>query len=185
MDKVTFITTAIADTQATIRSIDVKIAALLTGMLLPLSSLGHIWSHLLHLSSRCQWVTITIGILFFFLWILAVLLLVRAISAIDNPAQHILNIETYKGSFYGVGLYKFGFQDMILNRSINKATKNVTEFLEEYPNDLIAITAELTFEHMKLIYIRDIKLFRLNLSLKIGFIWLLLGIIIYVISKLT
>jgi len=45
-----FILAAINDAQATIRSIDVKVAALLTGLLIPIASIGKIWSYLIQLS---------------------------------------------------------------------------------------------------------------------------------------
>ncbi|MDD5052501.1 MAG: hypothetical protein PHO27_07205 [Sulfuricurvum sp.] len=185
MEKIDFISVAINDTQSTIRAIDVKIGALLTGMLLPIASLGKIWGHLNHLSLAInQVIAIIAGILFFSLWILAVLLLVRAISAIDSPTNHIIDSNQYKGSFFGAYLYRFGWRDLILNRTKNKAIKKVSQFLCDYPDSADSIALELTFEHMKLIYIRDMKLFRLNIALKIGFAWLSLGIGIYIFSKL-
>lgn len=184
MEKIDFITMALVDTQSTIRAIDVKIGALLTGMLLPIASLGKIWWHLNHISLAINHVVVIMaGIFFFSLWIFSVLLLVRAISAIDSPTNHIINSDQYKGAFYGAYLYKFGWRDMIVNRAENKATKEVNQFVDDYPDSRETTVLALTFEHMKLIYIRDIKLFRLNLALKLGFIWLSLGISVYVFSK--
>lgn len=186
MEKIDFIAIAINDTQSTIRAIDVKIGALLTGMLLPVSALGKIWAHLNHISLATNLaIVIIIGLLFFVFWVSIVLLLVRAISAIDSPTNHIINSNQHNGAFYGAYLYKFGWKDVILNRSKNKATKEVHQFVDDYPDSAEKIVLALTFEHMKLIYIRDMKLFRLNLALKIGFIWLSLGIGIYIYSKLV
>jgi len=185
MDKKSdFILSAIHDSQSTIRSIDVKVAALLTGMLVPISSLGKIWNHLVHISSlTSNCVAILIGTSFLLLWLIAILSLVRTLSAIDNPADHIVNSSEYKGIFYGGGLFRFGWLDVLLNRSVIKANKDVAAFSQTYPDNENEIVSELSFEHMKLIYIREIKLYRFASSLKIAFVWLVMGIAIYLYSK--
>lgn len=183
--KIDFILAAINDTQGTIRSIDVKVGALLAALLLPLSFIEKILGHLIHISViLSMYAAFPIGIIFFITWFVALFSLARTISAIDNPRDHIVNSKDHKGSFYGAGLYKFGWLDILLNRKIIKADKDVSAFSQEYPETEKKIISELSFEHIKLIYIREIKLFRLNAALKIAFIWLLLGMTIYSYSKL-
>lgn len=186
MDKKSeFILSGIYDTQATIRSIDVKVAALLTGLVIPLSSLGKIYSHLSHIYSlTIPWLACLIGVVFFFMWLAALFSLVSTLSAIDNPAKHIINSDNYKGVYYGGGLFEFGFLDVFLNRSIIKANKDVANFSLNYPCNEEEIVLELSFEHMKLIYIREIKLHRFKHSMTIATTWLLLGLGIYFYSKL-
>lgn len=182
--KIEFIEAAISDTQATIRATDVKVGVLLAGMLLPISSLGKIWNHFVHLSSlSAPWIAIIIGVIFFLMWIIAIVSLVRTISAIDNPSAHIINSGDFNGSFYGGGLYRFNLPDAILNRAIIKANKDVLKFSNEYPENENSIILELTFEHMKLIYIREIKLYRLNIALITSSAWFIIGITVYAISK--
>ncbi len=184
-DKKSFILVAINDAQATIRAIDVKVGALLAGLLLPLSSIGKIWTHVFHISVISnQYIAIFVGLTFLIFWLLAVYSLIRTLSAIDNPANHIVNSVNCKGSFYGGGLYDFGWMDTLLNRSIIKANKDVATFSQSYPNCEDGLVSELTFEHMKLVYIRELKLFRFKASLRLAFVWLLIGMGIYFYSKL-
>ncbi len=186
MDKIDFIAAAINDTQNTIRATDVKIAALLTAMLLPLSLLGTIWAHFLHLSSvLSSYFAVVSGVLFFLTWIISIIALIKTISAIDNPATHIVNSGNFKGSFYGGGLYSFSFIDTFLNREIIKAKKDVASFSKDYPDTKDGFIEELTFEHIKLIYIREIKLFRLSIAIKAAQLWFLVGLAIYVLSKMS
>jgi hypothetical protein len=185
MDKKSdFILSAIHDAQSTIKSIDVKVAVLLTGMLVPISSLGKVWNHLINISSlTSNFVAILIGVLFLLLWLTAIFSLVTTLSAIDNPANHVVNSSEYNGVYYGGGLYQFGWLDVLLNRAVIKANKDVTSFSQTYPDNESDIVSELSFEHMKLIYIRELKLHRFKSSLKIAFVWLIIGITIYIYSK--
>lgn len=172
-NKAQFIAAAIQDSQATIRATDVKVGALLTGLLLPFTQISQIWKNFGELASLLGHQTVTI--VFFALWITAIFTLVRTISAIDNPANHIVNENICKGSFYSGGLYTFAILDFFLNRSIIKANKDITNFALTYPCSVEKIEQELSFEHMKLVYIREIKLHRLNFSLKISMLWFAFG----------
>ena len=139
-------------------------------------------SHISDLSNQC--IAIIIGLTFFICWLLALYSLVRTLSAIDNPASHIVNSDDYTGSFYGGGLFDFGWSDTLLNRSVIKANKDVVTFSQRYPNSADELISELTFEHMKLVYIRDLKLFRFKASLWLASAWVLIGIGIYFYSKM-
>lgn len=180
-NKAQFIMAAIEDCQATIRATDVKVGALLAGLLLPFSQISHIWKYLTQLSEMIESQNVTF--VFFFLWFTAICVLIRTISAIDNPADHIVNGNTCKGSFYSGGLYRFGFLDSLLNREVIKADKDVANFSLSYPNSPDEIELELSFEHMKLIYIREIKLHRLNFSLKVSAFWFVFGVGAFIYLK--
>ena len=179
--KAQFISAAIADCQATIRATDVKVGALLAGLLLPFSQVSHIWDYLTQLSAILERQTVTF--IFFGIWFVAICALVRTISAIDNPANHIVNESSCKGSFYSGGLYSFGFLDSLLNRDLVKASKDVANFAQSYPDTPDEIELELSFEHMKLIYIREIKLHRLNFALKVSAIWFAFGMCAFLYLK--
>ncbi|MGF1909204.1 hypothetical protein L4C38_07175 [Vibrio kasasachensis] len=168
-----FIMAAIQDCQATIRATDVKVGALLAGLLLPFSQISQIWKYLDQLSTLLEYNAVTY--IFFVLWFLAICSLVRTISAIDNPVNHIVNESTCKGAFYGGGLYRFEFLDSLLNREIIKADKDIANFAATYPDTPDDIELELSFEHMKLIYIREIKMHRLAFSLKVTALWFIVG----------
>ncbi|EKA7371671.1 hypothetical protein OL330_000860 [Vibrio parahaemolyticus] len=176
-----FIMAAIQDCQATIRATDVKVGALLAGLLLPFSQITQVWKYLDQLSTFIECNAVTY--LFFALWFLAICSLVRTISAIDNPSNHIVNESTCKGAFYGARLYRFGFLDSLLNREVIKADKDIASFAETYPDTPDGIELELSFEHMKLIYIREIKMHRLDFSLKIAALWFILGICAFLYLK--
>ncbi|EHK9576328.1 MULTISPECIES: hypothetical protein [Vibrio] len=176
-----FIMAAIQDCQATIRATDVKVGALLTGLLLPFSKISQIWNYLEQLSTLIEHNAVTY--LFFTLWFLAICSLVRTISAIDNPSSHIVNESACKGTFYSGGLYRFGFLDSLLNREFIKADKDIASFAATYPDTPDDIELELSFEHMKLIYIREIKLHRLNFSLRLSAIWFAVGLCAFIYLK--
>lgn len=185
VNKIDFIAAAIHDVQDTIRASDFKVGALLTGMLIPASSIGKIWTHFTLFSKQIPlWLCIIIGVLFFVLWVSIIFVLIRTISAIDNPSNHIINSGEFKGSFYGGGLYKFNPIDAFVNRDVIKASKDVQHFTMDYPEHEDEIIAELTFEHLKLIYIRDAKIYRLNCSIKFASLWLSIGMFVYFYTKI-
>lgn len=177
----------VSDIQATIRAIDVKAGALLTVLLLPLASLGKIWNHLTAISTSFhQVIGIILGFLFFLLWLCVLFILVKIISPLDNPSCHINNTNSCVGVFYSGHLYggAFSFADYFFNSRGIYASKSTSEFLEELPESDDLIIKELAFEQMKLVYIRDIKLFRLNMALTLAGLWLLTSIVVYFFSKI-
>ncbi|HHX8446647.1 TPA: hypothetical protein ACVO1C_003000 [Vibrio diabolicus] len=180
-NKTHFIAAAIQDCQATIRATDVKVGALLAGLLLPFAQISQIWGYLGDLALLIE--THVFTIVFFFFWFFAIFSLVRTISAIDNPASHIVNEDTCKGTFYGTKLYDFSFLDSFLNRDVVKAKKDITNFASAYPSSIQDIELELSFEHMKLIYIREIKLHRLKFALQLSAAWFVLGVCAFIYFK--
>lgn len=181
-----FIKEAILDTQTTIRALDTKIGALLAALLIPFPFLGRIWSHVTYI---CTLEPKLLGQILFFsffiAWALAILSLARGLSAIDNPAKHIINSNKQKGIFYGGGLFEFGIIDSVLNRRIIKSSKDVKSHLAELPSSQEEINEELAFEQMKLIYIRDIKIYRLKAGSNLAYLWLSLSASIFLISKFS
>lgn len=186
-NKVLFMLAAVGDIQATIRAIDVKAGALLTALLLPLASLGKIWNHLTAISASFHdFVGIIFGSLFFLLWLCVLFILVKIISPLDNPSCHVTNTNSCTGVFYSGHLYGgiFSFADYFFNGRIICASKSTSEFLEELPVSDDLLIKELAFEQMKLVYIRDIKLFRLNMALTLAGLWLLVSVVVYLFSKI-
>jgi len=179
-----YLLTAINDTQATIRAIDVKVAALLAAVLIPISKLGSIIYHLKRFTELSpNWIFCIFTILFLIAWALTLIAFFRAIDGIDNPACHIVNANDRKGTFYGGGLYELGLWDVFFNRKEIKANKDPNTFSQSLPNNETEIENELAFEQMKLIYIREMKLNRLHWGYRFLLIWFILGIFIYFISN--
>ncbi len=184
-NKKDFIILAINDTQSTIRAIDVKASILLAVAISPLSSIGKIWNHFtIGLASYPDCYTPVLGAVFTILWTLILVSLGRTISAVDNPSEHIVDSSLLKGSLYGGGLFKLNLLDTLYNRKGLKSTKDVATLIDDYPNDEDEENKELVFEHLKLIYIREIKLNRFNFAMKSSFYWLMTGLIVYILSKL-
>lgn len=182
--KTDFLMAAISDTQATIRAIDVKVAALLVGILAPFANTNRVFGHLGHFGIQSpQWLTLGIAVLFLCAWLFGLAALVRAIGAIDNPAQHIINASACVGSFHAGGLYKLGLLDVFLNRDIIKASKDPLSYAAQLPDSKEAIEGELVFEQMKLAYIRDVKFNRLAWGMRFSLLWFILGIGIFISSK--
>lgn len=182
--KADFIAAAILDTQATIRAVDVKVAAFLVAILSPLGNVNRIFAHLGHFGNQSpRWIFLFIVVAFLVTWVFALVALVRAIGAIDNPSRHIINSSSLKGSFYAGGLYKLGIVDVFLNREIIKASTDPMTFAAQIPGTSAEMEVELVFEQMKLVYIRDIKFNRLNWGMRFSLAWLVLGIGIFVFSK--
>lgn len=167
-DKNEFIISAINDAQATIRAIDVKAGAFLASLFLPVPYLDKVLKYLN--SINFPFPSNYFCYFFLFIWLLSIVSLARALSSIDNPSNHILGPNNCKGGYYGGGLFELGIIDSIFNRDQIMSKKNVINFSIDYPHDENQIREELTFEHMKLIYIRDMKNYRLGFSLKLVFI---------------
>lgn len=183
-DQNNFVSAAILDIQATIRALDVKVSALLVGILAPLANVGRVFWYLDHFRTQSpHWLFLLIFAIFLATWVLALLALVRAIGAVDNPAEHIINSNKQRGTFYSAGLYKLGLIDVFINRDIIKASKDPQSFAADLPKSDDEIELELVFEQMKLAYIRDIKLKRLCWGQRFAFIWFTLGIFIFLYSK--
>lgn len=183
-NKITFLNSAIADTQATIRAIDVKVGTLIVLVLAPFSSLSKIFGHIDNIcKSQPQYLWIIVSITFLAMWLLAISTLVRAISAINNPADHIVNSDQYKGSFYGGGMYNFCIIDSLSNRVSIKSAKDISTYYQDIPSSQEDIERELIFEKMKLIYIRDLKAHRLKWGIHFSTAWLVLGSIIFLSSR--
>lgn len=185
MDKPSeFILAAINDTQATIRAIDIKVAAILVAIMAPLQNVHRVVKHLEKFSSSTPtYIHGLIIVLFLVTWLLALICLVRAISAVDNPSSHIISSSGQSGIYFSGGLFSVKFFDAFINRDIIKANKDPASFFAMIPNQDDMIAKELAFEQMKLVYIREIKMNRLRWGLNFSQTWFVLGVAIYVTSK--
>lgn len=179
-----FVIAAVADAQATIRGLDVKLAALLVAVLVPIPLLSSIAECFAGIYSR--WSGVLVGsalIVFSLCWALAILCYARAIGAISSPSRHILNGTNFIGSFYGPGQFTFLPIDAILNRSSVISKTDPTTHVQTMPDTPDDIERELAFEHLKLIYIRDIKLLRLQWGFRFSGIAISMGALLFVVAR--
>lgn len=179
-----FIIAAIAEAQATIRALDVKLAALLIAALTPIPMLSSIAECFAGIYSR--WGGFFVGaalVVFSLCWALAILCYARAIGAISSPSAHILNGASFTGSLYGPGLFSFSPIDAILNRTSVLSKADPIAHIQAMPATPEDVERELAFEHLKLIYIRDIKLLRLQWGFRFSGTAISIGSLLFVTAR--
>lgn len=180
-----FIYSSLADIQSTIRVIDAKIAIIIGVLALPFANLGKIYANLDSLYRTVdfgpgQWSYWLLLFLFCASWLLAFVAAIRAIMGINNPALHVKLNNKPSGNFYGSGLYDTGFADVFITRKI-KSKQSLESYIQTFPDDFDNIRSELVFEHMKLVYIREIKSIRLRWTYLMTIAWLSAGFFVRVI----
>lgn len=183
-DRTDFLAAAVAEAQSTIRAIDVKVSALLVAALVPIPLLGGIIPCLANIYNR--WPLLPVGAAISALavaWALAVYCYVRAISAIDSPAQHVLSGSDRSGALYSPALYSLGWLDALFNRAGVQSKVDTLAHLLTFPVDQAAIEKELAFEHLKLAYIRDVKLTRLKWGVRLSAVAVTLGTALYAVGR--
>lgn len=182
-DRATFLAGSLTDMQATIRAIDVKVAALIVCLLAPLQNINRVFKHLTYFTEwSIRWPAMIVVALFLLTWLIAFVALIRAIAAVGNPASHIKDAQTANGAFFLPGQFKFSRIHTVRNPRVLLSKDTLADVHGNLPSNL-DVEAVLVFEQMKLAYIRDLKLFRLDWGLRLSLLWLLLGILIYVGSK--
>ncbi|MFP6791540.1 MAG: hypothetical protein VB954_16335 [Thalassolituus sp.] len=179
--KLEFLYQSIADTQATIRAIDVKIGFLFIVAFIPLAGLEKIISTF-QILRDVSIIYLIVMLLTSFIWIVSIYALFKSLSSISNPAKHIEgNIPA--GMFYSGSIYSFKKIDNFFNFPI-MSNDTIEDFKRKLPNDENAIVEELIFEKMKLSYIRDVKIMRSSLSIRFSFYWIILGSLLWLFSIL-
>ena len=176
MDKLEFLYSAIQDTQQNIRAIDFKIGALLAGCIVPFPKIREIFEFLVE--SGSMW-NHALAAMLFVTWLLIVFILLAALSAIDNPSKHIPDYMNQKGLYFNAGLFKFNLCN-ILYRSKNFSSKSTEDYKNAIEHSDFDITKELAYEHLKLVYIRDLKIFRLRYATGLIFILIFIGSITFI-----
>lgn len=182
-DRATFLAGSLADMQATIRAVDVKVAALIVCLLAPLQNIHRVFKHLIYFTEwSIRWPAILVVGLFLITWIAAFVALVRAIAATGNPASHIRGAQGANGAYFLPAQYNFSRLHVIRDPRKLLSRESLADVQNNLPTDA-DVEAALVFEQMKLAYIRDLKLFRLDWGLRLSLLWLLLGLLIYTGSK--
>lgn len=178
---------SINDIQGTIRAIDTKIGLLLLIQLFPFSYLGSIIKYLSNTyPQQGDKIFVVIYfvciILFTGTWALSIIASLNAIISINTPSKHIKVKEEVQGSYFASDLFRFNFLDVYFNRASIMSKCSLTQIVSALPHNAEKLINELTFEQMKLAYIRDIKIIRQKWALWLLVLWLVEGFIWYLFS---
>lgn len=176
VDRYDFLKNAVEDGQETVRALDVKIAAMLVSVMVPVPLLGAISPCIkaVYIRSPSLPLSTLLGI-FAFAWIGAILCFALAIGAVSNPSIHVRGASVLKGVMFLPGQYSFSALDAFINRANVVARQTPKEHLDDIPATDDAAALELSFEHLKIAYIRDLKIFRMRWGFRLSGVALLIG----------
>jgi len=176
-----FLYASINDAQSTIRAVDFKVSVLMLVLTIPLTQIPSIFLTIYTLTtSLCDaWLVVAVLLVGLFLatWLFSLTASLKSIIAIDNPVSHIKG-GPKEGSFYSAALFRTGFIDSVWNRCL-QSKRSVQEHHDAMPSDDDALVMELTFEQMKLVYIRSVKLERQKYAFISAAIWFVSGAAIW------
>lgn len=164
-----FLYEAIKDAQGTIRALDFKANALLVTMALFVTNLSRFLDAVD--ASRTKrpelaWIVVGLALLGIVTWLVAVTSAFLALRSRVDPAHHISVKGCAKGTFYDA----------------SPGDVSVTRRVTELPGDEDAAVCELAYEHMKLAYIRGLKVHHTNGAFDFGFATLLILLAIWLFS---
>lgn len=182
--RIEFLFAAINEAQSTVRALDVKIAALLVCALAPVPMLAPIAGCFFAIYKT--WDGLIVGglqITFCLTWAGSMILFSLALGAISNPALHVRSAKNNSGAFYGPGMYDFNLLDAISPRASKISLVDPSAHLASIPNNEVQIELELAFEHLKVIYIRDVKLIRLKYGYRLASCALVIGSASYAFGR--
>ena len=176
-NSIVFLSTSIADVQGTIRHLDAKVNYLMVVLASPFLKLEAIYQKCLFLLNLSNpWLVGTYAVLicgFALSWALASWTSLQALAAIDNPEKRVSG-DRPGGIFYAATLFKLRFIDAFFNRRIESEYESHAH-LEAIPETQAEIQSELALEHMKLVFIRCIKLHRVRYAYLFCRAWIALG----------
>lgn len=173
-----FLYQSIADTQATIRAIDVKIGFVFVVLFLPLAALKQVYAVASVLVCISGWFVLPVAVVGA-LWLAAYFVLFKSIVSISSPSSQVLG-GLSRGFFYDSDLYLLKLIDAFFNFPI-QSSNSLDEYVAKLPVSEVDIVRELAFEEMKLVYIRDVKIYRSSLCKRLTFTWMLFGAILWVV----
>ena len=172
------------DIQSTIRALDVKTGFLFVFLCVPFSRIESISPAFLALIQKNILFTLVI-ILFFLVWGFSLLVLFMAVSPQNNPADSVdFNgiSKQPKGFLFGGNLFQKLSPMKYLNSSAMPDKKNSLDDEINYFKSLTEdeYIAELMFERLKLITIRNLKLQRISVCIKSIFLLIIIAAVIWI-----
>lgn len=175
--KIDFLYASISDIQSTIRSIDVKSGFMFVLLFTPIYNFDKTSLLYRAILNKPVWFhcAVIINIL---IWLLAITSLLMSVVAIANPSKHVSGASE-PGSFYGGDLFSLSLADTFINFR-NVSARSVQQEISKLPEKEENIIHELTFEKIKLSYIRAIKTKRFTFCIYSTFLWIFTGMILYI-----
>lgn len=174
--RIHFLYQSIADTQATIRAIDVKTGFLFVITFIPYTELNKLIGVCKQLNDASSLYLFPIALVSI-LWGLAVLALFSCTVSISDPKKHIEG-DLPEGVFFTNALFKLNFINNFLNSSI-KSNVTLQEYMDKIPANDDSVIKELSFEKMKLSYIQNVKIKRSSFCSIMSFSWIFLSGVIW------
>lgn len=171
--RIDFLYSAIEDSQSTIRSIDVRAGFIFLILFSPIPIFDKILDASTHFMDAPKLIKLMASGAVVS-WILALYPLLMSVTAISNPFSHIKGSAS-NGSYFSGDLFKLSFLDAFFNKN-TKSVRDVDEEFEIIPKTDSDIERELTTEKINLAYIRGIKIYRLQISLRFTIIWVALSL---------
>jgi hypothetical protein len=176
-NSIMFLSTSITDVQGTIRHLDAKVNYLMVVLATPFLKLEEIYQkcHFL-LKLPNPWLVWTYAVVisgFALSWAIASWTSLQALAAINNPEKQVSG-DRPGGIFYAATLFKLRFLDAFFNRQVASEYQSHTH-LKAIPATQVAILSELALEHMKLVFIRSVKLHRVRYAYFFCRVWIVLG----------
>lgn len=177
-----FLYNSIQDIQNTIRLVDAKLGFLLAILGFAVPNIGKITIAIKRISSLLTNYDILYLVYIFVICCFALSLSLSfyialvGISSIDNPAKHIaVSGAPATGAFYRGGLFPIKLYDVVYNRPSLVSNITLNSCLHATPISEEEIVSELTFEQLKLCYIRDIKIKRQSTAYVLALLGTLFG----------
>lgn len=170
---------ALNDAQGTLRVLDAKAYITLLIFLLPFYKVETISYFLFYTPGG-----LGSHIILFFLkgavvvsWVMGVASCLSALFRIDNPRDHIRG-DLPEGTFYLGGLFQLNSTKNLTRRTSTLSRRSLNEVMGSLPKNKNEISRELTFELMKVVYIRTLKDFRVRFSFYFISAWLFFGFLL-------
>ena len=181
-EKSEFILAAIEATQDTIRAIDQKIGFLLIFLVLPIADISGMTeafglsSDATDLGGSLVRLHNLLMLVFIATWAVAFMISMRCITAIENPSDYVdKEGGNHLGSFFSAGWYKFKLCNAIFQPHKLLEPPKLSVQIARYPGSYEEMVRELAFEHLKLCFIRDAKLYRQRIAMGAAVTWVLAG----------
>lgn len=190
--QIEFLYKAIEDAQRTIRIIDTKAGFILValGIITPYLSYfaNTLWPLMLLKLNFYVLIEIILGISSLSIFLAVALICFKAINPLSSPVQHIntggcmTNIPFYLWDIQP----KMGYRDLLTEKCDSILNHNVSELAENYRQSSEGdIIKSLSLELAKLSYIREKKIFRVNKSISLLRIGILLWLLTLFILKIN
>jgi hypothetical protein len=177
---------SIADIQGTIRAIDIKLIGLLAILILPLSIVGkvslYVKQAIITNNVFILWLSVILAASFFLTWLISITISIIGLSSTENPIDFLTDSKCPTGTFFNGGLFKFYLLDLFQVSPKRKSFTKLDDQFQKLPITTEQVNTELLFEQHKLIFIRDIKIYRQKMSFLFLSIFLISGILLWFVT---